>query len=92
MKLNERQIKRFTEIFEIKAKSIILIEKENVVTIVINSVIIFDVSKELFYKFLWFFNILSHWIKNHILEWKMCTFIPFYVIIIDVFRGLYEKN
>lgn len=52
MKLNERQIKRFTEIFEIKAKSIILIEKENVVTIVINSVIIFDVSKELVEEFL----------------------------------------
>ena len=36
MKLNEKQIKRFTEIFEIKVKSIILIEKEDVVTIVIN--------------------------------------------------------
>lgn len=52
MKLNERQIKRFTEIFEIKTKSIILIEKENVVTIVINSVIIFDVSRELVKEFL----------------------------------------
>ena len=52
MKLSERQIKRFTEVFEIKAKSIILIEKENVVTIVINSVIIFDVSRELVKEFL----------------------------------------
>ena len=52
MKLNEKQIKRFTEIFEIKAKSIILIEKEDIVTIVINSVIIFDVSKELVKEFL----------------------------------------
>lgn len=52
MKLNEKQIKRFTEIFEIKAKSIMLIEKENVVTIVINSVIIFDVSRELVKEFL----------------------------------------
>ena len=51
MKLNEKQIKRFTEIFEIKVKSIILIEKEDVVTIVINSVIIFDESKELVKKF-----------------------------------------
>ena len=52
MKLNEKQIKRFTEIFEIKVKSIILIEKEDVVTIVINSVIIFDVTKELVKEFL----------------------------------------
>ena len=52
MKLNEKQIKRFTEIFEIKAKSIILIEKEDIVTIVINSVIIFDVSKELVKEFI----------------------------------------
>lgn len=51
MKLNKKQIKRFTEVFEIKAKSIILIEKENIVTIVINSVIIFDVSKELVKEF-----------------------------------------
>lgn len=52
MKLNEKQIKRFTEIFEIKVKSIILIEKEDVVTIVINSVIIFDVTRELVKEFL----------------------------------------
>lgn len=52
MKLNKKQIKRFIEVFEIKAKSIILIEKENIVTIVINSVIIFDVSKELVREFL----------------------------------------
>ena len=52
MRLNEKEIKRFTEIFEIKAKSIILIEKEDIVTIVINSVIIFDVSKELVKEFL----------------------------------------
>lgn len=52
MKLNKKQIKRFTEFFEIKAKSIILIEKGEKVTIVINSVIIFDVSKELVKKFL----------------------------------------
>lgn len=52
MKLNEVQLKRFTEIFEIKAKSVILIEKKNVITIVINSVIIFDVKKELVSDFL----------------------------------------
>ena len=52
MKLNVKQIKRFTEIFEIKVKSIILIDKEDVVTIVINSVIIFDVTRELVKEFL----------------------------------------
>lgn len=52
MKLNEKQIKMFTDIFEIKAKSIILIENGEKVTIVINSVIIFDVKKELVKEFL----------------------------------------
>ncbi len=51
MKLNEEQLKRFTETFEIKAKSVILIEKENVATVIINSVIIFDVKKELVKEF-----------------------------------------
>lgn len=45
VKLNEVQLKRFTEIFEIKAKSVILIEKKNKITVVINSVIIFNVKK-----------------------------------------------
>ena len=52
MKLNEVQLKRFTEIFEIKAKSVILIEKKNKITVVINSVIIFDVKKEILKEFL----------------------------------------
>jgi len=52
MKLNEKQLKIFTEIFEIRADSIILIEKQNVITIVINSVRIFDVKKELLNEFL----------------------------------------
>lgn len=52
MKLNEVQLKRFTDIFEIKVNSVILIEKENVITIVINSVRIFDVKKELVKEFL----------------------------------------
>lgn len=52
MKLNEQQLKRFTEKFEIKAKSIILIEKKNKVTIVMNTVRIFDVKKELVKEFL----------------------------------------
>ncbi|MBQ8207048.1 MAG: hypothetical protein IJZ77_06255 [Bacilli bacterium] len=47
MKLSNEQLERFTEIFEIKVKSVILIEKKNVITIVINSVIIFDVKKDL---------------------------------------------
>lgn len=51
MKLNEEQLKRFTEIFEIKARTVIMIEKQNVVTIIINSVIIFNVSKELVKEF-----------------------------------------
>ena len=51
MKLNEEELKRFTEMFEIKAKSVIMIEKQNVVTIIINSVIIFDVKKELMKEF-----------------------------------------
>lgn len=52
MKLNEVQLKRFTEIFEIKAKSVILIQKKNKITVVINSVIIFDVKKEILKEFL----------------------------------------
>lgn len=52
MKLSSEQLKRFTEVFEIKVKSVILIEKEDVVTIVINSVKIFDVKKELVAEFL----------------------------------------
>lgn len=52
MKLTEKQLKRFTEIFEIKAKSIIMIDKGNVITIVINGVRIFDVKRELVKEFL----------------------------------------
>lgn len=52
MKLNEKEVQRFTQIFEIKAKSIIMIDKGDVVTIVINSVIIFDVKRELVEEFL----------------------------------------
>jgi len=52
MKLNEKQIKMFTDIFEIKANSVIIIEKERIITIIINSVIIFDVSRELVKEFL----------------------------------------
>ena len=47
MKLNEKQLKQFAETFEIKAKSIIMINKGKKVTLIINSVIIFDVKKEL---------------------------------------------
>ena len=54
MKLNEEELKRFTEIFEIKAKSVILIEKQDMVTIIINSVIIFDVKKELVKEFFFY--------------------------------------
>lgn len=52
MRLTDKQLKRFTEIFEIKAKSIIMIDKGNVITIIINSVRIFNVKKELVKKFI----------------------------------------
>ena len=47
MKLTDKQLKRFTEVFEIKEKSIIMIDKGRKVTIIINGVRIFDVNKEL---------------------------------------------
>ena len=52
MRLTEKQLKRFTEVFEIKVKSIIMIDKGNVITIVINGVRIFDVKRELVKEFL----------------------------------------
>lgn len=52
MKLNEKQMKQFTAKFEIKAKSIIIIDKGAKATIVINSVRIFDVNRELVIEFL----------------------------------------
>ena len=48
MKLNEVQLKRFVEIFEIKANSVILIENESCMTVIINGVIILNLRKELF--------------------------------------------
>ena len=51
MKLNDIQLKKFTEKFEIKAKSVILVEKKKKITVIINSVIIFDVDKELVKEF-----------------------------------------
>ena len=47
MRLTDEQLKKFTEIFEIKAKSIIMIDKGIKVTIIINGVRIFDVNREL---------------------------------------------
>lgn len=47
MKLNQEQLDRFIEMFQIKAKSVVLIKKKEKVTVVINSVIVFDVNKEL---------------------------------------------
>ena len=52
MKLSKEQLERFTNIFEIKADSIILIDKGNVITIVINATRIFDVKRELVKEFL----------------------------------------
>ena len=51
MKLNSNQLNSFINTFEIKANSVILVEKGNIVTIIINSVIIFDVPKELVSEF-----------------------------------------
>lgn len=51
MRLTDKQLKRFTEIFEIKAKSIIMIDKGKVITIIVNGVIIFDVNRELVKEF-----------------------------------------
>lgn len=52
MRLTEKQLKRFTQKFEIKAKSIIMIDKGKKVTIIINTVRIFDVKMELVKEFL----------------------------------------
>ena len=52
MRLTDKQLKRFTEVFEIKAKSIIMIDKGRKVTIIINGVRIFDVKRELVQEFL----------------------------------------
>ena len=52
MKLTKNQLKRFTEKFEIKTKSIIMIDKGNVITIIINGVRIFDVKRQLIKEFL----------------------------------------
>ncbi len=52
MRLTDKQLKRFTKVFEIKAKSIIMIDKGRKVTIIINGVRIFDVKKELVKEFL----------------------------------------
>ena len=48
MKLNEVQLEKFVEIFEIKANSVILIEKESCMTVIINGVIILNLRKEFF--------------------------------------------
>ena len=52
MRLTEKQLKRFTQKFKIKAKSIIMIDKGKKVTIIINTVRIFDVKRELVKEFL----------------------------------------
>ncbi len=52
MKLTYKQLRRFTEVFEIKAKSIIMIDKGKKVTIIINGVRIFYVKRELVQEFL----------------------------------------
>ena len=51
MKLDAKQLAKFIETFEISARSVILVDKGNVITIIINSVIIFNVKKELVKEF-----------------------------------------
>ena len=58
MKLNEEGLRKFIEIFEIKANSVILIEKKECMTVIINSVIILNLRKELFQEF-FFLHILD---------------------------------
>jgi len=64
MKLNSNQLNNFINTFEIKANSVILVEKGNIVTIIINSVIIFDVPKELVSEFFWFVIKVKKLYKN----------------------------
>ena len=64
MKLNEEGLRKFTEIFEIKANSVILIEKKRNMTVIINGVIILNLRKELFKEF--FFWVCRAW---HISSW-----------------------
>ena len=52
MRLTDKQLKRFTEVFEMKAKSIIMIDKGRKVTIIINGVRIINIKKELVQEFL----------------------------------------
>ena len=52
MTLTEKQLQKFTKKFEIKARSVILIDKGKVITIVINEVRIFNVKRELVEEFL----------------------------------------
>lgn len=58
MKLNEVQLEKFVEIFEIKANSVILIEKESCMTVIINGVIILNLRKELFKEVLLNWNLI----------------------------------
>ena len=51
MKLDANQLARFITTYEINARSVILVDKGDIVTVIINSVIIFDVKKELVKEF-----------------------------------------
>lgn len=51
MKLDSKQLEQFIATYEINARSVIMIDKGNVITIVINSVIIFNVKKKLVKEF-----------------------------------------
>ena len=55
MKLNEEGLRKFIEIFEIKANSVILIEKKRNMTVIINGVIILNLRKELFKEFFFWY-------------------------------------
>ena len=59
MKLDANQLARFIATYEINARSVILVDKGNIVTVIINSVIIFNVSKELVKEFFWFVKMIE---------------------------------
>ena len=59
MKLDANQLARFIATYEINARSVILVDKGDIVTVIINSVIIFNISKELTKEFFYFSTIFN---------------------------------
>ena len=74
MRLTHKQLNKFTGIFEIKAKSIIMIDKGEKATIIINGVRIFDVNRELVKEYIKELihhrRLMSSIYKYYAFEWK----------------------